>query len=86
MSLLFGVSFINSLPGVLLGSFVSLYFLIFCFVYDIHLSCRKLLKNPGETVLRVLKMVSKIIKDQTVARKFADVLLALSSDGIKNSG
>ncbi|XP_057544903.1 uncharacterized protein LOC130824041 isoform X1 [Amaranthus tricolor] len=46
---------------------------------------RKLLKNPGETVLRVLKMVSKIIKDQTVARKFADVLLALSSDGIKNS-
>ncbi|KNA06859.1 hypothetical protein SOVF_177220 isoform A [Spinacia oleracea] len=46
---------------------------------------RKLHKHPGETVLRVLKLLSKFIKDQSAARKFVDILLLLASDGIKNA-
>ncbi|XP_021745735.1 small subunit processome component 20 homolog [Chenopodium quinoa] len=46
---------------------------------------RKLLKHPGETLLRVLKLLSKFINDQSGARKFVDILLLLASDGIKNS-
>lgn len=55
-------------------------------MYATHLSHRKLLKHPGETVLRVLKFLAKFVKDQATARKFVDILLLLASDGIKNSG
>lgn len=46
---------------------------------------RKLLKHPGDTVLRVFKLLSKFIKNQSAAKKFVDILLPLACDGIKNS-
>ncbi|KMT14841.1 hypothetical protein BVRB_3g065640 isoform B [Beta vulgaris subsp. vulgaris] len=54
-------------------------------LYNFTEKKRKLLKHPGETVLGVLKFLSKFVKDQATARKFVDILLLLASDGIKNS-
>ncbi|KAK9671440.1 hypothetical protein RND81_12G030400 [Saponaria officinalis] len=46
---------------------------------------RKLLKHPGETVLRVFKLLSKFVKEESAARKYVDILLPLACDGTKNS-
>ncbi|KAL9232759.1 hypothetical protein vseg_007829 [Gypsophila vaccaria] len=46
---------------------------------------RKLLKHPGETLLRVFKLLSKFVKEESTARKYVDILLPLACDGTKNS-
>ncbi|XP_074320646.1 uncharacterized protein LOC141657349 isoform X2 [Silene latifolia] len=47
---------------------------------------RKLLKHPGEIVLRIFKLLSRFIKDESAAKKFVDILLPLACGGTKNSG
>ncbi|KAH9620789.1 hypothetical protein KSS87_018169 [Heliosperma pusillum] len=46
---------------------------------------RNLLKHPGEVVLRIFKLLSRFIKDESAARKFVDILLPLACGGTKSS-
>ncbi|XP_031259480.1 small subunit processome component 20 homolog isoform X1 [Pistacia vera] len=47
---------------------------------------RKLLKSSGETEIRIFKLLSKYIKDPSMARKFVDILLPFLVKGVKDSG
>ena len=47
---------------------------------------RKLVKYPGETELRIFKLLSKYIKDPLQARKFIDNLLPFLGKKAQNSG
>ncbi|XP_037492635.1 small subunit processome component 20 homolog [Jatropha curcas] len=49
-------------------------------------SKRKLAKNPGETHIRIFKLLSKYIQDKVQSRKFLDVLLPLLATRQKESG
>ncbi|KAL6970989.1 hypothetical protein U1Q18_030668 [Sarracenia purpurea var. burkii] len=56
-------------------------------LFDCILWCtRKLVKCPGGRELRILKLLSKYIKDPSAARKFVDILLPLLTTGIQDSG
>ncbi|KAL2923314.1 Small subunit processome component 20-like protein [Bienertia sinuspersici] len=75
----------NAIEEVLLSNLESLVDSLHHLFNNYNERKRKLLKHPGETMLRVLKLLSKFIKDQSTARKFVDILLLLASDGNKNS-
>ncbi|KAJ0093493.1 hypothetical protein Patl1_26060 [Pistacia atlantica] len=47
---------------------------------------KKLLKSSGETEIRIFKLLSKYIKDPSMARKFVDILLPFLVKGVKDSG
>ncbi|PON57236.1 Coatomer beta subunit [Trema orientale] len=46
---------------------------------------RKLVKCPGETEIRIFKLLSKYVKDPLPARKFIDILLPFLAKGVQNS-
>lgn len=46
---------------------------------------RKLVKCPGETEMKIFKLLSKYIKDPFLARKFIDILLPFLAKGVPNS-
>lgn len=47
---------------------------------------RKLVKYSGETVIRILQLLSQYIKDPLEAGKFLDILLPFLAKGVKDSG
>ncbi|KAL9251872.1 Small subunit processome component 20-like protein [Drosera capensis] len=48
-------------------------------------SPRKIVKHPGELILRVLKLLSMFIKEDMLAKKFVDILLPLVKVGPETS-
>ncbi|XP_050365350.1 uncharacterized protein LOC126783867 isoform X2 [Argentina anserina] len=46
---------------------------------------RKLLKHPGETEVRIFKILPKYINDPLSARKFVDILLPVLANGAQDS-
>ncbi|XP_004305310.1 PREDICTED: small subunit processome component 20 homolog [Fragaria vesca subsp. vesca] len=46
---------------------------------------RKLLKHPGETEVRIFKILPKYINDELSARKFVDILLPVLANGAQDS-
>lgn len=60
---------------------------ICCYLSLFGLNCiRKLVKHPSEVHIRILKFLSKYIKDQLLARKFVDIVLPLLAARVKDSG
>ncbi|GAB2249577.1 hypothetical protein Droror1_Dr00012936 [Drosera rotundifolia] len=53
--------------------------------HDVHQKKRKIVKHPGELILRVLKLLSKFIKEDMLAKKFVDILLPLVKVGPETS-
>lgn len=51
-----------------------------------YFGARKLLKHPGETEVRIFKILPKYINDALPARKFVDILLPVLANGAQDSG
>ena len=51
-----------------------------------YFGTRKLLKHPGETEVRIFKILPKYINDALSARKFVDILLPVLANGAQDSG
>ncbi|XP_021290199.1 small subunit processome component 20 homolog isoform X1 [Herrania umbratica] len=49
-------------------------------------SKRKLVRCPGETEIRIFKLLSKYIRDPLLAKKFVDILLPFLSNRVQGSG
>lgn len=47
---------------------------------------RKLIKSPGETVIRIFKFLPKYIREAELAKQFVDILLLFMDKKIQNSG
>ena len=54
----------------------------------IHSFCcyRKLVRCPGNTEIRIFKLLSKYIADPLLAKKFVDILLPFLSKRVQGSG
>lgn len=47
---------------------------------------RKLIKSPGETVIRILEFLPKYISEAELAKQFVDILLLFLENKTQNSG
>lgn len=47
---------------------------------------RKLIKHPGESLIKVFKFLPKYVSNQSLGRKIMDVLLLFLSKGAHNPG
>lgn len=47
---------------------------------------RKLIKSPGETVIRIFKFLPKYIKEAELAKQFVDILLLFMEKKTQSSG
>lgn len=55
-------------------------------VYLDVLLCRKLVKRPGESQVKIFKLLPKYVQDPLLAGKFLDILLLFLSKDAENSG
>lgn len=55
---------------------------------SIHSFCcyRKLVRCPGETEIRIFKLLLKYIRNPFLAKKFVDILLPFLSKRVQGSG
>ncbi|GAB4851882.1 hypothetical protein Ancab_031281 [Ancistrocladus abbreviatus] len=75
----------NNVRKVILPNLEVLVYSLHDLFHSQHQRKRKLFKYPGETLLRVLKLLSKFIKDPPLARKFVEISLPLVYNGAKKS-
>lgn len=64
-----------------MGTCVQTVLTCFCFLLD-----RKLIKSPGETVIRIFKFLPKYIKEAEFAKRFVDILLLFLEKKTQSSG
>ncbi|KAK6941816.1 U3 small nucleolar RNA-associated protein 20, N-terminal [Dillenia turbinata] len=67
----------GAVKRVLLPNVDALIFSLHCLFQPDNASKRKSVRFPGETELRIFKLLSKYIKDPLPARRFVDILLLL---------
>uniref|UniRef100_A0A2P2MF27 Uncharacterized protein n=1 Tax=Rhizophora mucronata TaxID=61149 RepID=A0A2P2MF27_RHIMU len=75
----------NVIKGILMSNLDELVRSLHCLFQTDNPMKRKLAKCPGETHLRIFKLLLKYIRDELLARKFVDILLPLLSKRTKNS-
>ncbi|CBI17281.3 unnamed protein product, partial [Vitis vinifera] len=74
-----------TIKKVLLPNIETLICSLHCLFQSCNATKRKLVKYPGETELRIFKLLSKYIKDPLQARKFIDNLLPFLGKKAQNS-
>lgn len=61
---------------------LNAHYVALCFFFPV----RKLIKSPGETVIRVFKFLPKYIKEEELAKKLVDLLLLFVAKKPESSG
>ncbi|KAL5542673.1 hypothetical protein UlMin_010383 [Ulmus minor] len=75
----------SDVKRVLLPNLESLICSLHGFFQSDSATKRELVKCPGQTEMRIFKLLSKYIKDPLLAKKFVDILLPFLAKGAQNS-
>ncbi|KAK8473806.1 hypothetical protein PHAVU_001G253000 [Phaseolus vulgaris] len=75
----------NAAQGVLLSNIKVLMDSMCCLFRRDNAIRRKLIKSPGETVIRIFKLLPKYIKEAEFAKQFVDILLLFLEKKTQNS-
>ncbi|XP_020226475.1 small subunit processome component 20 homolog isoform X2 [Cajanus cajan] len=75
----------NSAQGVLLSNIKVLMDSMCCLFGSDNAIKRKLIRSPGETVIRIFKFLPKYIREAELAKQFVDILLLFLEKKTQNS-